>query len=247
MTVGCSGQYDSAQRAWVDLGSSSAIRAIRVWRRKASLRWPRPRPIGGGRRQAQLDIGLSETRGLPGARVEGRSIALQYALFRRDTVAAFPLRGRLSSSVRSTPSPLDRPLRAIAWFTRYGQPPRHADPYRDTRRRARRFRRGNSGWYRATGWLALAEKPSDGRGRRLCARQICPPAVRLRSLGGRHRIRTGQSTGLGRCRLTQMRLALAPGRQVADPWGLAPSLKRLGELSEERAIRHARSTITPGS
>jgi len=96
------------------------------------------------------------------------------------------------------------------------------------------IRRGESDWYTATGWLALAEgRPKDAvaafvRGRSAPSCWDC----------------TAWEEGVAYERANQPDSAIAsyeravgPGtgfRQVANAWGLAPSLKRLGELSEER-------------
>jgi hypothetical protein len=148
-------------------GSSSAIRAIRVWRRKALPRWPRPRadwPRPSGRLSSTSALVNGVDSRAPrwmGRRVLPCSTRCSVGTRLRP----FASSARLSSSIRSTPSrrSIARAMRS-PWFT----------PLRGQPAEARQFlreyeatvpegvRRGNWGWYRATGWVALAEnRPAD--------------------------------------------------------------------------------------
>jgi tetratricopeptide (TPR) repeat protein len=96
-------------------------------------------------------------------------------------------------------------------------------------------RRGEAEWYRATGWLALAEgRPQDAVTAFRGADQwgYCPDCANW-------------ELGVAFDRANQTDSALAAYERAAAPaatgwktvesqWGLAPSLKRLGELYESR-------------
>jgi len=239
MAFGGSGQYDSAQRAWVDLGVKVRDPGYQslTYTALAALAQTQGH-LAEAERQARLDIGLSEQRGLPGSALDDEAkIALQYVLFRRDTVTGLRLlRSALEQRPLNSIPPLDRPTAAIAEvYAVAGQPA-------EARRLLTAYeasvpegiRRGESDWYTATGWLALAEgRPKDAvaafvRGRSAPSCWDC----------------TAWEEGVAYERANQPDSAIAsyeravgPGtgfRQVANAWGLAPSLKRLGELSEER-------------
>jgi tetratricopeptide (TPR) repeat protein len=239
MALGAIGEYDSAQRAWLDVGlrlrdpsyqSMSSMGLATLAQTQGKL--------AEAERQTQLNIGISERRGLPGAALEGAaSIALQYALFRRDTVAALRLlRSALQQRPLNSIPALDRPGDAIALvYAVAGQPAEARQFLREYEATVPEgVRRGNWGWYLATGWLALAEnRPGDAvaafvRGR---TAPTCPDCGAWQEGVAFERANQPDSA------VAAYQRAVGPGtgwKSLADPWGLAPSLKRLGELYEER-------------
>ncbi len=95
-------------------------------------------------------------------------------------------------------------------------------------------RRGVWGWYRATGWLALAEgKPRDAVAAFIRGRFApdCPDCGAWEEGVAYERANQSDSA------IAAYQRAVGPGtgfRILSNAWGLAPSLKRLGELYEER-------------
>jgi tetratricopeptide (TPR) repeat protein len=99
------------------------------------------------------------------------------------------------------------------------------------------IRRGRWEWYRARGWVALAEgRASDAvtafaQGRNA---QSCPDC------GAWDEGVAFERAGLPDSALAAYQRAVGRGtiwKPAGDAWGLAPSLKRLGELYEERGDR----------
>jgi tetratricopeptide (TPR) repeat protein len=239
MAYGGIGEYDSAQRAWVDLGvkvrdpgyqSMTSVALAALAQTQGHL--------AEAERQTRLNIGQSEQRGLPGIALDDEAqIALQYVLFRGDTVTALKmLRTALEQRPLTSIPALDRPAGTVALvYAVAGQPAeahRLLSAYEGSVPEG--FRRGEWDWYDATGWLALAEgRPKDAvaafvRGRSASSCWDCSAWAE-----GVAYERANQPDSA----IAAYERAVGPGtgfKQLADAWGLAPSLKRLGELYEER-------------
>ncbi len=233
------GEFDSAQRAWLNLGLKLRDPSYQsmAHRGQAVVAQTQGR-LAEAERQARLVAGVAEQRGLPGSALEVEAdIALQYVLFRRDTVSALRT---LSTALQQHPlnsiPALDRPGDAVAMvYAVAGQPA-------EARRVLAAYeasvpegsRRGNWSWYRATGWLALAEgRPKDAVGAFTRGRTAgdCPNCLAWDEGVAYERANMPDSA------IAAYERAVGPGpgwKILSDPWGLAPSLKRLGELAEER-------------
>jgi tetratricopeptide (TPR) repeat protein len=238
--LSATGSYDSAQRAWLDLGlqardpSWQTISHIGL----AMVAQTRGR-LAEAARQQGLNNAVNEKRGLHGAALEGEArIARQHALFRGDTTGALRvLQSALAKHALSSIPALDRPYASLATaYSVAGQPAlarRLLEEYESAVPTGRR--RGEAEWYRATGWLALAEgRPQDAVTAFRGADQwgSCPDCANW-------------ELGVAFDRANQTDSALAAYERAAAPagtgwktmesqWGLAPSLKRLGELYEAR-------------
>jgi len=190
-------------------------------------------------RQQGLNNAVNEQRGLHGAALEGEArIARQHALFRGDTTGALRvLQSALAKHALSSIPALDRPYAGLATaYSVAGQPAlarRLLQEYESAVPAGRR--RGEAEGYRATGGLALAEgRPQDAVTAFRGADQwgYCPDCANW-------------ELGVAFDRANQTDSALAAYERAAAPagtgwktmesqWGLAPSLKRLGELYEAR-------------
>jgi tetratricopeptide (TPR) repeat protein len=238
-----SGAYDSAQRAWLDLGLKARDPS---WQSVSNFGLATVAQVQGrlaeAERQLRLNTAVSESRGLPGAALETEArIARQYALFRADTAGA--LRALQSASAKhplSSIPALDRPYAALATaYSVAGQPAlarRILEEYEATVPIGRR--RGQGEWYRATGWLALAEgRPQDA-----------VTAFRTADQSGDCPDCTNWELGIAFDRSNQTDSALAAYQRAVSKegtgwktfqgqWGLAASLKRLGEMYDARGDR----------
>ena len=242
LAFGGMGEYDSAQRAWVDVGVKVRDPGYQslTYMALAGLAQTQGR-LAEAERQTRFHIEVSEQRGLPGTALEDEAqIALQYVLLRGDTVTALRLlRTALEQRPLNSIPVLDRPAAAIALVYAVAGQTAEARRWLNAYEASvpEGIRRGDLDWYRATGWLALAEgRPKDAvtafvRGRSAASCWDC----------------TAWAEGVANERANQPDSAIAayeravgPGsasKQVANAWGLAPSLKRLGELYEERGDR----------
>jgi len=237
------GVYDSAQRAWLDLGLKARDPS---WQSISHFGLATVAQLQGrlaeAERQHRLNSTVSQSRGLPGAALESEAgIARQYALFRADTAGA--LRTLQTALTRypfsSMPAP-DRPYAAVALaYAVAGQPAlarRLLEDYEASVPIG--LRRGEGRWYVATGWLALAEgRPQDAVTAFRAADQWggCPDCANW-------------DLGVAFDRANQVDSAIAAYERAVSPagtgwktmqgqWGLGPSLKRLGELYEARGDR----------
>jgi len=95
-------------------------------------------------------------------------------------------------------------------------------------------RRGSWEWYRAKGWLSLAEgRPRDAVAAFIQGRL----ADNCQQCGGWDEGVAYERAGMPDSALAAYERAVGrggPWRMVASQWALAPSLKRLGELHEAR-------------
>ncbi|HSE65722.1 MAG TPA: tetratricopeptide repeat protein, partial [Gemmatimonadales bacterium] len=131
---------------------------------------------------------------------------------------------------------LDRPAYSVAFvYALAGQPAearRVLSAYEESVPEG--IRRGDWGWYLANGWTALAEgRPKEAinafvRGRESGACSHCGAWQEGVAYEGANQPDSAIAAYVR---------ATSPGaasKLLADAWGLAPSLKRLGELYEER-------------
>jgi tetratricopeptide (TPR) repeat protein len=233
------GEFDSAQRAWLNLGLNLRDPSYQsmAHRGQAVVAQTQGR-LAEAERQARLEMGVAEQRGLPGGALTGEAnIALQYVLFRQDTVSALRmLRAALQQHPLNTIPALDRPGDAVATVYAVAGQPAEARRLLTAHEASvpEGSRRGNWSWYRATGWLALAEgRPQDAvaaftRGR---TAGDCPACGAWEEGVAYERANQPDSA------IAAYERAVGPGsgwKILANAWGLAPSLKRLGELYEER-------------
>ncbi len=238
--LSATGSYDSAQRAWLELGlqerdpswqSISHIGLAMVAQTQGRL--------AEAERQQRLSNSANEQRELPSAALEGEArIARQYALFRGDTVGALRiLQSALAKHPLASMPDLDRPYAGLATaYSLVGQPAvarRLLAEYESDVPIGRR--RGDPEWYRATGWLAMAEgRPQEAVAAFRASDQagVCPDCANW-------------ELGVAFDRANQVDSAVAAYERAASPaatgwktvenqWGLAPSLKRLGELYDAR-------------
>jgi tetratricopeptide (TPR) repeat protein len=236
------GDYDGAQRAYLDYGLAARDPSSEELAHGALAGLARMRgKLAEAERQIRLAVAVSDRRGLPGrALAETASLALQGITFRGDTAGALRV---LDAGLRQHPldsiPALDRPGAELAEvYAAAGQRDRARQLLASYEAQVPEgIRRGRWQWYRARGWVALA----DGRARDAVAaftagRQApdCPDCGAW-----------DEGVAFERANLPDSALAAytrAAGRGTAwkaigDSWGLAPSLKRLGELSEARGDR----------
>jgi tetratricopeptide (TPR) repeat protein len=236
------GDYDGAEHAFLDFGlqSRDPSAQLLVHNGLADLALIRGK-LTEAERQTRLRIGVDERRGLAGGALAGAAdLALQYALFRGDSAGAVRV---VEAALRQHPldsiPALDRPGAELALvFAAAGE-----------RTRARQLltayeavvpegiRRGRWQWYRARGWVALAE----GRARDAVAAFTqgryapgCPDCGAWDEGVAFERANQPDSA------VAAYRRAAGRGtvwKSIGDAWGLAPSLKRLGELAEARGDR----------
>ena len=242
------GDYDGAERAWLDLGLNTRDASFQTMMHggRASLAQTRGK-LAEAERQTRLGIGVSERRGLPGSALgDAADLALQYVLFRGDSAGGLRIvETALQRHPLDSMPALDRPGAELALvYAVAGQ-----------RARARQLlaayeaqvpegiRRGRWAWYRARGWVALAEGHATeavaafAKGRNALS---CPDC------GAWEEGVAFERASLPDSAIAAYRRAVGRGtvwKPFGDAWGLAPSLKRLGELYEERgnkahAIEH---------
>ena len=192
-------------------------------------------------RQLRAGAEISERRGLAGRALTAASdLALSTVVYRADSSGGLAvMNAALQQHPLGSLPALDRPGADIALV--YAMAGQHA--------RARQIlaayesevpqgiRQGQWEWYRARGWLALVEgRPRDaitafaqGRGA-----ESCPDC------GAWDEGVAYERAGLPDSAFAAYRRAADRGttwKPVADAWGLAPSLKRLGEINETRGDR----------
>jgi tetratricopeptide (TPR) repeat protein len=236
------GEYDAAERAYLDLGLNTRDQGFQflVHNGLAIMAQTRGK-LAEAERQDRLAMGVNERRGVRGgALASAASLALQYVVFRSDTAGALRIvEAALKQYPLDSMPPLDRPGAELAQvYAATGQPAKARQLLTTYEAQVPEgVRRGRWQWFRARGWVAL----SEGR---------APEAVTA-FVQGRH---TGDcpdcgawEEGLAFERDHQPDSALAAYQRAAgrgsawkplgDAWGLAPSLRRLGELYEEKGDR----------
>jgi tRNA A-37 threonylcarbamoyl transferase component Bud32/tetratricopeptide (TPR) repeat protein len=234
------GSADSAERAWLDMGLQVRDPAYQSLMRNglASVAQTHGR-LAEADRQQRAAIALAEQRGLPGEALGvGAARAARVALFERDTGSALRIlqSALLAHPLNSIPA-LDRPYDRVA--TAYAVAGRAAE----ARRLLAEYesvvpegvRRGEARWYRARGWLALAEaRPKDAV---VEFGQIARKGLRA-EWGHWESGVAYERANLPDSALAQYERAATPVgtgfKILEDPWARAPSLKRLGELYDAR-------------
>ena len=229
--------YDGAERAYREFALKTRDP---VFQSLASLGLSRVQLTRGkladAEREMRAGIELSERRGLPGrALASAADLALATVVYRGDSAGALRI---MDAALKQHPldsmPALDRPGADIALV--YAVAGQHA--------RARQLlgayesqvpegiRRGRWQWHEARGWLALVE----GRPREAVAAFIqgrnadsCPDC------GAWDEGVAYERAGLPDSALAAYQRAADRGttwKPIADAWGRAPSLKRLGEMYE---------------
>jgi tetratricopeptide (TPR) repeat protein len=234
------GPADSAQRALLDMGLKIRDPAYQSLMHGGLAGVAQIHgKLAEADRQQQAGVAVAEQRGLTGEALNLEGLRARRAvLFERDTAAAMQIiQAALQRHPLSSLPALDRPYPTIA--TAYAIAGRPAE----ARRLLAEYesvvpegvRRGEARWYRARGWLALAEaRPKDA-------------IAEFREMGRKgQRAEWGHwETGVAFERanlpdsaLAEYEIAGAPAgsafKMIDNPWAKAPSLKRLGELYEAR-------------
>ncbi len=234
------GMVDSARRALIDMGLKVRDPAYQTLMHNglAAVAQIHGR-LAEADREQQAANAVSEQRGLPGQTLNDEALrARRLALFQGDTSGALGiLQAALAKHPLKSIPALDRPYYSLATtYAIAGQPveaKRLLTEYESAVPEG--VRRGEARYYRARGWLALAEgRPRDA-------------VVEFREMGKKgQRAEWGHwEAGLALERAGLPDSAMAEYAQAADsagsgfkaqetPWSQAPSLKRLGELYEEK-------------
>jgi serine/threonine-protein kinase len=240
------GQWDSAQRAWLDLSlqvrepsyQSAAHQGL------ALVALTRGR-LAEAEREFRLDNAVNLARGLPGEALGNEAaVARLAAQFRGDSAGARRVLERaLERHPLASIPELERPYALLA--TAYLAAGRPAE----ARRLLAEYeagvpqgvRRGDWQWYRARGYLALAdERPGEAIASFRAIREAGCAVCGDWDLGLAY-----ERAGMADSALAAFTRAAAPEgtgwSTVERAWGLAPSLKRLGELYEARGDRERAS------
>ncbi len=231
--------YDGAERALLDAGLNTRDPSVQFLTHQGLAGVAQTRgKLAESERQRRLAIAVSERRGLPGsALADAADLAMQYVLFRRDSAGALRI---VEAELRKHPldsiPALDRPGADLAAvYAVAGQPAKARQLLTTYEAQVPEgIRRARWNWYRAQGWLALAEgRAPDAvtaftRGRRA---DFCPDC------GAWEEGVAFERANLPDSAIAAYRRAAGRGtvwKPLGDAWGMAPSLKRLGELYEER-------------
>jgi serine/threonine-protein kinase len=236
------GQWDSAQRAWVDLSlqvrepsyQSAAHQGLAL----AALTRGR---LAEAEREFRLDNAVNLARGLPGdALANEAAVARLAAQFRGDSAGARRVLERAIERYPLAAMPgLERPYALLA--TAYLAAGRPVEARRLLAEYGARVpegvRRGDWQWYRARGYLALAdERPGEAIASFQAIREAGCAVCGDWDLGLAY-----ERAGMADSALAAFTRAAAPEgtgwSTMERAWGLGPSLKRLGELYEARGDR----------
>jgi tetratricopeptide (TPR) repeat protein len=236
------GEYDAAERAYLDLGLNTRDQGFQLMVHNGLDVIAQTRgKLAEAERQQRLAMGVNERRGVKGgALASAAALAMQYVVFRSDTAGALRIvEAALKQYPLDSMPALDRPGAELAQvYAVAGQPARASQLLTTYEAQVPEgVRRGRWQWFRARGFVALAE----GRA----------PEAATAFVQGRHSPDCpgcgAWEEGVAYERAHQPDSALAAyqravGRGTAwkplgDAWGLAPSLRRLGELYEEKGDR----------
>ncbi len=234
--------FAGAERAYADLALSSrdlADQGLAIWG-QAGVVLTEGR-LADADRLVRQSVALNEKRGLPGAAlVQSLSQAWSLMRLQGDTAGGMRVMGEALRRfpLESLPR-LDRPLPQVA--TLYAAAGRTQDARRTLARYEAEvpegYRRGVFEWHQARGWMALAEGHASAAVEAFSAgrfARFCPDCGDYET--GIAWERAGQPDSA----LAAYRRAAAAGsvwKPTVDPYTLAPSLRRLGELYEERGDR----------
>jgi eukaryotic-like serine/threonine-protein kinase len=237
------GPPDSARRAWLDMGLQLRDPASQglVNMGLADLAQTQGR-LAEADRGLQANIGLSERRGLPGEALRTDALrARRLILFERDSARAFQLlQSALDRHPLASIPALDRPYGALA--TTYLMAGQTAEGKRLVAEYESAvpigIRRGEPGWYRVRGWVALAEgRPADA----ITEFRRMQHEGQRADWGYREIGLAFEQANQPDSAVAAYERAVAPAgsgwKLVEDPWSKAPSLKRLGELYDQRGDR----------
>lgn len=189
-------------------------------------------------RQVRKGIAIAEGQGLPGTSLWlWISLAREAIQSRRDTVEALRIISAALTRIPMDSIPaLDRPRADLALlYVLLGQLPQATQQFALYEKEVPEgIRRGRWEWYRAQGWIALAEgRPADAVTAFAGGRHApdCPGCEAWEQALAYDR--AGQADSA----IATYQRATEPGtvwKPVTDRWGLAASYKRLGELYEAR-------------
>jgi tetratricopeptide (TPR) repeat protein len=233
------GDYDGAERAYLDLGLNAREPSYQAMMHGGLAGLAQVRgELAEAERQTRLGIGVSERRDLPGnALAWAAGLALQYVLFRGDTAGALRI---VETALRQHPldsvPALDRPGAELAQVYAVAGQGAKARQLLTAYEAAvpEGIRRGKWEWYRALRWVALAAgRASEAvaaftQGRHA---DTCPDCGAWEEGVAFERANQPDSAIAAYQRATGTGTIF---KTAGDVWGLAPSLKRLGELYEER-------------
>jgi tetratricopeptide (TPR) repeat protein len=236
------GVRDSAERAWVDYGlhgrdDGTQSEVYGALARVAQVQGK----LAEAERQTRLRMVVSQRRKLPGDVVAAAAVlASQYLLFRGDSAGALRI---VDSALRTYPldamAPLDRPNAELAQFYALaGQTSRaHQALATYESQVPEGIRRGTWAWYRARGLVDLAEGHADQAVTAFAAGRYSPNCAECNDWEEGVAFERAHQPDSALAAYTR---AVSPGsawKVGAEPWGLAPSLKRLGELYQEKGDR----------
>ena len=231
--------YEGAERAYRDLAlktrdpifqslASFGLSRIALTRGK----------LADSERETREGIEVSERRGLPGvALASAADLALVAVVYRGDSAGALRI---MDTALRQ------HPLEAVPALDRPGADIALVYAVAGQRARARQLlaayesqvpegiRRGRWEWYQARGWLALVEgRPRDAIAAFTQGRNAdsCPDCGAWDEGVAYERANLPDSALAAYERAADRGTTWKP---IADAWGLAPSLKRLGEMYEGR-------------
>jgi eukaryotic-like serine/threonine-protein kinase len=237
------GPTDSAQRAWLDLGLEMRDPASQSLMRFGLMSVAQTHgKLAEADRQLQAAEALSERRGLPGETLLSEALrATRMTLFERDSAGALrTLRSALVKYPLTSMPALDRPYGDLAAAYAIAGEPAQAKRLLSEYEAAvpEGQRRGQPAWYRARGWIALADKrPRDA----VVEFQEITRNGQRADLGWWETGLAYEQANLADSAVGAYERAVRPEasgwRIQEDPWSKAPSLKRLGELYDARGDR----------
>ena len=234
--------YDGADRAYRDLQLRTRDPIFQSLATFGLARVSLTRgKLAEAERQMRVSVEVSERRGLAGRALGAAAdLALATVVYRGDSAGALKvMHAALEQHPLDSVPALDRPGANIALV--YAVAGQHARGHQLLAAYENQvpegIRRGRWEWYEARGWLALAEgRPRDAvtaftQGRNA---DTCPDC------GAWDEGVAYERAGLPDSALAAYERAASRGttwKSLGDAWGLAPSLKRLGEMYEARGDR----------
>jgi tetratricopeptide (TPR) repeat protein len=233
------GDLDGAERGYVELGLKSRDAGFQYASANGLAMTAQTRGhLADAERQIRNTTAIGERRRLPGRALAGVArLALQYVMFRRDTAGALRI---LDEGLRRYPldsiSPYDRPGPELAQvYAAAGQAAKARQVLSSYESHVPEgVRRGQWEWFRARGLVALAEgHASDAVTALVQGRLVadCPDCGAWEEGLAFERANESDSALAAYRRAAERGSAWKP---VGDQWGLGPSLRRLGQLYEEK-------------
>jgi tetratricopeptide (TPR) repeat protein len=235
------GDFDGGERAFIDLGLKGRELDYQMLSHYGlAVSFQKRGRLAEAERQVRLAMEVNARRGLPGTVLgNAADLATQYALFRNDTTGALRI---LDAALQKYPldsiGELDRPPQLATAYAAAGQISRAKAILADYESHVPEgARRVDWDWYRARGWIALTEgRAADAVKAFTAGRQAdtCPDCGAWEEGLAFERANQPDSALAAYERAVRLGSVWKPN---GDTWGLAPSLKRLGELYEERGDR----------